>query len=225
MDDLSTYALLGIPDGVATALVLVSLSLVLAPWFGGSELGPLKVPTIGEQPGKVLKVVAPIAFVAAIAAFFPVWQSTVNATRTPEIPPDRLLKATPFRAHLEDCTLETCKVEFLLKGFDANDRLRFEHTASFLNWVTGDFVDTNFGTADTMYFKYDETTRFEVYCRLLDEADLRFGTSRELNWRPWNERDTPGYAVWLNCGDERFQAGIGIGVSIASRRVNEPPVK
>lgn len=73
MDQISTYGFLGIPDGVATAFVLVSLSLMLAPWFGGLEIGPLKVPKLNPRRTKILRCLTPLAFVASLSCFFPIW--------------------------------------------------------------------------------------------------------------------------------------------------------
>ncbi|WP_299632498.1 hypothetical protein [uncultured Roseobacter sp.] len=73
MDYASTYGLLGIPDGVATAFVLISLSLLLTPWFGGLEIGPLKVPKPREHQALLLKRSTPIVFLITLALFYPVW--------------------------------------------------------------------------------------------------------------------------------------------------------
>ncbi len=73
MDRVSTYALFGIPDAAATALVLVALSITLAPWFGGLELGPLKVPKVTDKPARFMRFATPFVFLAAVAGFFPAW--------------------------------------------------------------------------------------------------------------------------------------------------------
>lgn len=75
---ISTYGYLGIPDGVATAFVLIALSLMLTPWFGGLELGPLKVPTLKRGQSTILRAVMPVMFLISIAAFFPFWSSNVE---------------------------------------------------------------------------------------------------------------------------------------------------
>ena len=146
----------------------------------------------------------------------------------PEIPPGRLLKAYPFRAQLEDCALGNCEIELRLKGFDSKGRLRYDHSTRFTKWLTGDFVDTNFGTVEKMYFEADETIRFELYCRMIGQTEWKFGEDRVLDWSPRHEGDETrqtGYAVWLYCGGESYRVGIGIGVGVTTRRTNEPSVK
>ncbi|MEP3255947.1 MAG: hypothetical protein ABJN26_22650 [Stappiaceae bacterium] len=73
--DTSTYELLGIPDSLAAAFVLISLSLSLVPWLGGSDIGPLKVPSISGAKNRVVAVLGPITLVAFLSGFFPFWSS------------------------------------------------------------------------------------------------------------------------------------------------------
>lgn len=71
--ELSTYSILGAPDPLATALVLVSISLTLAPWLCGTELGPLKVPKLPSPTGRWLRIGAPIWLIVFTIAFVKVW--------------------------------------------------------------------------------------------------------------------------------------------------------
>lgn len=73
MEHVSTYGRLGVPDAVASALVLISISLALAPWFGGVELGPLKVPRLEGRTSRVVRIFAPLILLVAIAGFYPLW--------------------------------------------------------------------------------------------------------------------------------------------------------
>lgn len=86
MEKLSSYGLLGIPDTVATIFVLVSLSLLLAPWFGGLELGPVKVPNVSGRSERVLKYGTPVLFLIAIGGFYPAWLPAEQERRSVEIP-------------------------------------------------------------------------------------------------------------------------------------------
>ena len=70
---LSTYDVLGIPDTIGGALVLICLSLVLARWFGGLEIGPLKVPTLDGQQSSMVRRIAPVFLLVSLLGFLPVW--------------------------------------------------------------------------------------------------------------------------------------------------------
>lgn len=149
----------------------------------------------------------------------------ISPTRpSPEIPPDRLLSAAPFRVTLNDCTGRTCDVELYLRGYDSRGRLRYDAKQRFQEWIINQFRDTSFNTIDRMYFAAKETIKFQSYCRL-GQGSLIRGETRILDWQAWNEEGTQAYSVWLNCGDSTFNAGIGIGVNTATERVNEPAVK
>ena len=76
---LSTYKLLGIPDGIAVAFVLVALSLSLVPWFGGNEIGPLKIPTIHGLQKRFLAFAAPLVLILLMSGFYPFWSTKPDA--------------------------------------------------------------------------------------------------------------------------------------------------
>lgn len=69
----STYEILGIPESVVIIAILFFLSLSLSPWFGGMEIGPVKVPDLRGKFGRSVKIAAPIALVICVLGFFPYW--------------------------------------------------------------------------------------------------------------------------------------------------------
>jgi hypothetical protein len=80
MIKMSTYQLLGLPETLAVALALVFLAIALAPWFGGLQLGPLRVPDLSGRSGRVWRFIAPIAFVISVSGFIPIWESSTIPT-------------------------------------------------------------------------------------------------------------------------------------------------
>ena len=79
----STYFRLGLPETLAVALVLACLCLCLAPWLGGKDVGPLKVPAIDERTARWMKYVAPIGLLVFLAAFAKVWPVLPGSTASP----------------------------------------------------------------------------------------------------------------------------------------------
>lgn len=76
MNDLmNTYEVLGLPDALAVAFVLILLSLTLTPWLGGLEVGPLKIPELDDRSGRAIRILAPVGLVIGLSAFFPAWDS------------------------------------------------------------------------------------------------------------------------------------------------------
>jgi hypothetical protein len=149
---------------------------------------------------------------------------------TPTIPPGRLLVVAPFRARLNDCTKASCDVDFVLKGYDAKGRLRFDAKQEFKRWINGEFRDTSFNTSDRLFFEVptpdqSESVRFLLYCKADGSDHFLFGSDRTFDWKPWNEKGTPGYGDWLKCGDDSFTASVGIWVNIATARLGEPAVR
>jgi hypothetical protein len=78
VEKLSTYAVAGIPEGLATTFVLICLSLSLAPWLGGVEIGPLKVPKFSDRANRWIRVAAPLAFMVFALGFLKIWPSGVS---------------------------------------------------------------------------------------------------------------------------------------------------
>ncbi|MEO1687219.1 MAG: hypothetical protein AAFU61_04870 [Pseudomonadota bacterium] len=77
-DPQSTYATLGIPEILAVPLALIALSLALAPWFGGTQIGPLTVPSLRRTP-VAARVALPCLFLASLAGFLPIWSQDAAA--------------------------------------------------------------------------------------------------------------------------------------------------
>jgi hypothetical protein len=75
VEKLSTYAFVGLPESIATALALICLSLALAPWLGGSEVGPLKVPKFDRRTTRWLRVAGPLGLTLFLMGFVRVWPS------------------------------------------------------------------------------------------------------------------------------------------------------
>ena len=82
MNSISTFARLGIPDALATTVALVLLSLALAPWLGGAEIGPLKVPVLNDKVKRRLAYGAPVCLILFVCGFLKLWP-----TKTPEAGP------------------------------------------------------------------------------------------------------------------------------------------
>jgi hypothetical protein len=80
----STYVQFGVPESLAVSFTLVWLSLSLAPWLGGLEIGPVKVPRLGEAAVRILRVAAPIGLILFIVGFLPTWQTkqAVSSAKT-----------------------------------------------------------------------------------------------------------------------------------------------
>lgn len=72
---MSTYDLLGIPTQIGITLFTLGLGLALAPYLGGKDLGPLKVPVFDDATARRLKVWGWPAPIFALALFAPVWTS------------------------------------------------------------------------------------------------------------------------------------------------------
>lgn len=142
---------------------------------------------------------------------------------TATIPPGRLLRARPFHVRLDDCSLASCNVEFVLRGYDPKGRLRYDASQRFDKWTTGQVKDTDFNTADQVYFEASEEIVFQVFCRL-GTGPRVVGDEGSLHWQASYEA-TEGYGVWLSCGGNDFKASVDIGVNLASKRLSEPPAK
>jgi Carboxypeptidase regulatory-like domain len=141
------------------------------------------------------------------------------------IPPDRLLAAAPFRTRLDDCVQSTCDVTLVLRGYDSHRRLRYEARETSTGWRIGEFHTTKFNTFDTLYFYANESVHFQLYCKAGNGMILA-GEEEDLKWNEYHEgNEFKNYAAWLSCGNDAFKASVGIGVDVASDRVNEPPVR
>ncbi|MCP2517388.1 hypothetical protein M5J07_20785 [Achromobacter mucicolens] len=91
MTYLSSYAYLGLPDSLAMALTLVSLSLALTPWLAGTDYGIFKVPNLPTSIARPMKYIAPTCFAIFIAGFLKIIpvdtkpHSTAVDVRTPAL--------------------------------------------------------------------------------------------------------------------------------------------
>lgn len=85
MEHVSTYSRLGIPDSVAAALLMICLSLLLAPWLGGLEIGPLKIPKISAATARVLRYLAPVLVIAVLGGFYPTWERKSGDEKSDEV--------------------------------------------------------------------------------------------------------------------------------------------
>jgi hypothetical protein len=80
---MSTYTLLGIPDGVAGTLATVCLVLMLAPYAAGADFGFLTVPTFTAIGKRRLQIIGPVLVICALASFIQAWPKAKEAMPTP----------------------------------------------------------------------------------------------------------------------------------------------
>jgi hypothetical protein len=80
MDRSSTFALLGFPETLSTAVTLILLSLSLAPWLGGIELGPLKVPKLPAGANRWVRLIAPAGLLVFCFGYLKLWP--INSPKT-----------------------------------------------------------------------------------------------------------------------------------------------
>jgi hypothetical protein len=212
--------------------VVMFAGMVLLRVFSGKET------KTSLQPGPPLATQALtwfclVAFAVVLSLFigklyvmlFPPADTVSSVLKLPLVPPDRLLTSSPFRARLDDCTLKTCDVDFILRGYDPKGRLRYDAHDSVKKWVTGQFRDTAFNTVDKLYFQHTESISFQLFCRL-NAGSWLVGENVALDWKELNEKsDGPAYFVWPTCGNADFKASVGIAVRAAKERLNEPAVK
>ena len=77
---MSTYDLLGIPDALGVTLFVLFLALSAAPYFPGTDVGPVKIPKIeNAHRRRQLQIVGPLLLFLSAALFFPVWGGTDKA--------------------------------------------------------------------------------------------------------------------------------------------------
>src|SRR5918993_2989378 len=68
---MSTYDLLGLPVEVSAPLVLVAAALALAPYIGGSALGPLTIPNLDQATTQKLKRWGWSPLLVLLALYYP----------------------------------------------------------------------------------------------------------------------------------------------------------
>lgn len=59
-----------IPDSLTTALVLIALAVVAAPYLAGQDIGPLKVPKFAKESGRKLRIVGPVLMIILLVVLF-----------------------------------------------------------------------------------------------------------------------------------------------------------
>jgi hypothetical protein len=215
--------------------VVMLAGMVVLRVFSGSGGGDSRQPD-PSPAAQALTWLCIVAFAVVLGLFvsklyvalFPTHgsnQSDIPPLKLSVIPPDRLLSSSPFRARLDDCTLASCDVEFVLRGYDPKGRLRYDAREGFKKWVTGQFRDTVFDTVDKLYFQQDEKVAFQLYCRL-GTGPWLVGDEVSLDWRESNEKsEGQAYFTWPSCGSSDFKASVGIDVHVATQRMHEPAVK
>ena len=68
----SILHVLHLPEAIGIALFMVAAALALAPYLGGKEIGPLKVPKVSSGEGRWLKLLGPVLVAGTILLFIPV---------------------------------------------------------------------------------------------------------------------------------------------------------
>jgi hypothetical protein len=74
---MSTLERLGLPVEIGILIFTIGLVCALAPYFGGSDFGVLKVPDFGPAKRRLLRRYGWIPLVAAIVLFLPFWPARV----------------------------------------------------------------------------------------------------------------------------------------------------
>lgn len=88
MQTSSIYSYLGIPNEIGAAIVLFSLCLLMTPWLGGKEVGPLKIPQIGSEKFKYVLPSAVILLSSSLICFFPFIEERKTYVYFPELKDD-----------------------------------------------------------------------------------------------------------------------------------------
>ena len=79
MDNISLMKLSGLPDAFTNTLLVFSFILVLVPYCAGKDFGVFKVPDVSMISRKILRLVAPVLFLAIMFAFLPIFSPAKNA--------------------------------------------------------------------------------------------------------------------------------------------------
>lgn len=67
----SLFRIAGIPEALGVAISLITLSMALSPWFGGLEIGPLKIAKIPSNMHRRVSTVGTILFISSVICFVP----------------------------------------------------------------------------------------------------------------------------------------------------------
>ncbi len=71
MERSSLFKMSGLPDAFGVILLVLSLVLLLAPYFSGTDFGQLRIPLVNEGTKKVLKIIGPVIFLSCVLFFVP----------------------------------------------------------------------------------------------------------------------------------------------------------
>jgi hypothetical protein len=69
----SLFQILRLPEPFGVVLLTGSMVLLLSPYLAGSDFGSFKVPTFPPSTTAILRVLGPLAFLAACLLFIPLW--------------------------------------------------------------------------------------------------------------------------------------------------------
>jgi hypothetical protein len=187
METSSTYAALGIPEGIAAAFLLIWLSLSLAPWFGGTEIGPLKIPRLHVRVNRWMRVVAPFGFILFALGFLRIWP-----------PPHSKVEA------------EISHDAFIANFFDSSKQEQLKGTLFILNELEAQEIQKKLGTTKWEggphwgQVSFDKTGRTATYTNELGRSAGRIliqgappGTVPLLIGE-WHQEDGQGGRIALN---------------------------
>ena len=82
MDKISTFKLLGIPDGFLVFLLTFLFILLISPYFGGINFGSFQVPNFSSTWKKYLKITMPFIFVFSIMLCIPYWHEAEQTIKS-----------------------------------------------------------------------------------------------------------------------------------------------
>lgn len=98
----SVYGLLGIPESLAISLALISIAIAFTPFFGGMELGPIKIPKLPVRQAHKLRFWGPCLAIAAVFCFVPVIPSKLKPNSLPSLQSADIDEATYASYRMED---------------------------------------------------------------------------------------------------------------------------
>ena len=78
MQGQSLFNILGLPATFTSALLIVGLILLLAPYTGGRDFGLFKIPDFGASANNKLRIIGPIVFVLLLVSFAPLFPPASN---------------------------------------------------------------------------------------------------------------------------------------------------
>ena len=82
MGGVSVFKVLDLPAGFGTAILVLTLVLLLAPYLPSGDFGPIKIPEITPAAKLRLKYIGPLGFLVALAMFLPILPNSNNVRLT-----------------------------------------------------------------------------------------------------------------------------------------------